>query len=199
MYHLCACATPQQISGRVISFILLPSGSAHPHLRHESQLHRAAWAKGRICSPKCCCLFSSGNNSYGQTAIPNPWGCISSDSDMAVSGSSGWNHIPARVAGLATHTGLLPLYPRISSSISLHNTQAAPLPFLSRLPPYIRTLWWLLSHAGHVASGPLGAAMCGGKRVSTACLCPALEGRSMGSMPVSMSLSSSFYTALPWI
>lgn len=198
-YHLCACATSQQISGRIISLILMPSGSAHPHLCHESQLHCAAWAKGRICSPKCCCLFLSGNKSHGQTAIPDPWDCISSDSDMADSGSSCWNRIMA-LGGRASHSQrATPLYPRLSSSITLHIAQAAPLPFLSCLSPHIRTLWWLLLHAGHVAGGPLGAAMCGGKRVSTACLCPPLEGRSMGSMPVSMSLSSSFYTALPWI
>lgn len=76
------------------------------------------------------------------------------NSDMVLSGSSGWDLNMASCGGTLKQG--TPVYHRVSSSISLLNIQAAPLLFLSHLTAtYLHTAmaptagwpqgWWVLA------------------------------------------------------
>lgn len=58
---------------------------------------------------------------------------MTADRHLALSNSTGWNFTKASGAGAGSSQQVLPLYPRVSPSISLHNAQMLLLLFLSHL------------------------------------------------------------------
>ena len=72
-------------------------------------------------------MISSGKMSHKINTDPSH--CVAMDPDMALSDNLGWDLTMA--PGIrAGHSQQTTLYPRVSSSISLHNAQAAPFLFL---------------------------------------------------------------------
>lgn len=86
---------------------------------------------------------------------------------------------------MATHNW--PLLLCVSSSISLYNTQATPLLFLSNLSNIYSHIGWLPLQAGHAAGRPLDdihhpTSWHGAKQLSMAHLFCEPEGKSVGGM-----------------
>lgn len=64
-------------------------------------------------------MFSNGNRAMGINIIPCH--CIALDSDMALSGSSGWDLTIAPGSGTGNSQWATSFHPQVSSFISLHN------------------------------------------------------------------------------
>lgn len=173
----------------------------------NSPEHSSQWGHGQVCTDPGhqCSPWWVARPGASPCSLVVIWATdidrklcywLAMDPHMALSCSSGWDLTMASGGWAAHLQQASPLHLWVSSSIFLHNAQAAPLLFLS----HTCTLCWLLFEAGHTAGRPLGDILrphCVAlPQAGVYTLCYVLKGRSVSGTVVYRSLSSSSLTVL---